>query len=198
MINAYPQFANFLANNQQWSFTWTYAGTNPTLLKHLLNLLLYFNKFWLTWGFTRLSKHVTIFITKCHIFWVNLFYLFAGFVSSFLARAYKCKPTLSSLVIQQHTFYQLGWTQLYVNGWLYQLGLHHNTTTVPTLNGTLHITALPIAIARELYSICNPIYDRVMHLEPIDAKYNLDREVLAHITHYQQLKQAVPHASSKT
>ena len=68
---------------------------------------------------------------------------------------------------------------------------------VPTLNGTLHITTLLIGIARELYSTCNPIYDRVMHLEPINAKYNLAQEVLAHITVHQQLQTAITHAGSK-
>ena len=42
-----------------------------------------------------------------------------------------------------------------------------------TLNGTLHIAALLIGIMWELYSICNPIDDRVMHLEPINTEYNL-------------------------
>ena len=68
---------------------------------------------------------------------------------------------------------------------------------VPTLNGTLHIATLLIGIAGELNGTGNPIYDRFMHLEPIDTEYNLDQEVLAHITHYRQLQRAVPHASSK-
>ena len=68
---------------------------------------------------------------------------------------------------------------------------------LPTLNGTLHIAALLIGIAWELYSTCNPIYDRVMRLEPIDTEYNLAREVLAHITSYRQLQRAIPHAGSK-
>ena len=71
---------------------------------------------------------------------------------------------------------------------------------LPTLNGTLHITALLISIVWELYSICDPINDRVMHLEPINTKYNLAREVLAHIARYLQLQRAVstpvPNSSS--
>ena len=55
---------------------------------------------------------------------------------------------------------------------------------VSICNGTLHIITLLIGVARELYSRCNPTYDRVMHLELINAKYNLAQEVLAHITSY--------------
>ena len=36
-----------------------------------------------------------------------------------------------------------------------------------------------------------------MRLEPIDAEYNLAREVLAHITINRQLQTAVPHAGTK-
>ena len=68
---------------------------------------------------------------------------------------------------------------------------------LPTLRVTLHITALLIGVAWELYSTGDPINDRVMRLEPIGAEYNLAREVLAHITHYQQLQKAVPHAGPK-
>ena len=68
---------------------------------------------------------------------------------------------------------------------------------LPTLRGTLHITTLLIGIAWELYGTSDPIYDRVMHLEPIDAEYNLAREVLAHITINWQLQTAVLHAGTK-
>ena len=51
--------------------------------------------------------------------------------------------------------------------------MHYDTTVLPTLEGTVHITTLLIGIAWELYSTSNPIDDRVMRLEPIDAKYNL-------------------------
>ena len=67
----------------------------------------------------------------------------------------------------------------------------------PTLWGTLHITTLLIGIVWELYGTCNPINDRIMRLKPIDAEYNLAREVLAHITQYRQLQRAVLHAGSK-
>ena len=65
--------------------------------------------------------------------------------------------------------------------------MHHDTTTLPTPRITLNITALLIGVAWELYSTGNPINDRVMRLEPIDAEYNLAREVLAHITNNRQL-----------
>ena len=65
--------------------------------------------------------------------------------------------------------------------------MHHNTAMLPTLRGTLHITTLLIGIAWEPYGTCNPINYRVMRLEPIDAEYNLAREVLAHITVNPQL-----------
>ena len=68
---------------------------------------------------------------------------------------------------------------------------------LPTLRGLLHITTLLIGIAWELYGTCNPINDRVMRLEPIDAEYNLAREVLAHITVNRQLQTAIPHACTK-
>ena len=84
-----------------------------------------------------------------------------------------------------------------MNGRLYRCGLHHNTTMLPTLRGTLHITTLLIGIAWELYGTCHPMYDGAMLLEPIDAEYNLTREVLAHITGYWQLQRAVPHAGAK-
>ena len=65
--------------------------------------------------------------------------------------------------------------------------MHHNTNMLPTLKGALHITTLLIGVAWELYGTSNPINDRVMRLEPIDAEYNLAREVLAHITVNPQL-----------
>ena len=68
---------------------------------------------------------------------------------------------------------------------------------LPTPRITLYITTLLIGIAWELYSTCDPINDRVMQLEPIDAEYNLAREVLAHITINRQLQTAVPHAGTK-
>ena len=68
---------------------------------------------------------------------------------------------------------------------------------IPTPRITLHITALLIGITWELYGTSNPINDRVMRLEPIDAEYNLAREVLAHITVNRQLQTAVPHAGTK-
>ena len=68
---------------------------------------------------------------------------------------------------------------------------------LPTLNGTLHSTALLIGIARELYSTSDPIDGRVMHLEPVNVEYNLAGEDMAHITIYQQLQTAVPRTSSK-
>ena len=68
---------------------------------------------------------------------------------------------------------------------------------LPTPRITLYITTLLIGIAWELYSTCDPINDRVMRLEPIDAEYSLAREVLAHITNNRQLQGAVPHASTK-
>ena len=68
---------------------------------------------------------------------------------------------------------------------------------LPTLRGTLHITTLLIGIVWELYGTCNPINDRVMCLEPINAEYNLAREVLAHITVNRQLQRAIPHAGAK-
>ena len=75
--------------------------------------------------------------------------------------------------------------------------MHHNTTTLPTPRITLYITTLLIGITWELYGTCNPIDYRVMRLEPIDAKYNLAGEVLAHITVNWQLQGAVPHAGTK-
>ena len=75
--------------------------------------------------------------------------------------------------------------------------MHHDTTTLPTPKITLYITTLLIGVAWELYGTGDPINDRVMHLEPIDAKYNLAREVLAHITNNRQLQRAVSHASTK-
>ena len=75
--------------------------------------------------------------------------------------------------------------------------MHHGTTMLPTLTGTLYITALLISIAWEFYGTNDPINDRVMCLEPIDAEYNLAREVLAHITVNWQLQRAIPHASTK-
>ena len=68
---------------------------------------------------------------------------------------------------------------------------------LPTPRVTLHTTALLIGIVWELYGTCNPINDRVMRLEPIDAEYNLAQEVLAHITVNWQLQRAIPHAGSK-
>ena len=55
--------------------------------------------------------------------------------------------------------------------------MHHDTTTLPTPKITLYITTLLIGVAWELYGTCNPINDRVMRLDPIDAEYNLAREV---------------------
>ena len=68
---------------------------------------------------------------------------------------------------------------------------------LPTPKITLYITTLLIGVAWELYGTGDPINDRVMRLEPIDAEYNLAQEVLAHITRNQQLKTAVPHAGTK-
>ena len=68
---------------------------------------------------------------------------------------------------------------------------------LPTLKGTSHITALLIGVAWELYSTGDPINERVMRLEPIDAEYNLAREVLAHITNNRQLQTAISHAGTK-
>ena len=68
---------------------------------------------------------------------------------------------------------------------------------LPTPRITLYKTTLLIGVAWELYGTGNPIYDRVMRLEPVDAEYNLAREVLAHITNNQQLQTAVPHAGTK-
>ena len=143
------------------------------------------------------SKYVSIFITKHRIFWVNLLHIPAGFTSIFLAWLYKRKPTLSGLVIQQRAFYLLGSTQLHANGWLHRCGLHNNTTTVLTLNDPLHIPTLLIGIERELYDTGNPIYDRVVYIDPIKAMHNLAQDVLAHITCHWQLRRAVPYASSK-
>ena len=75
--------------------------------------------------------------------------------------------------------------------------MHHDTTTLPTPRITLYKTTLLIGVAWELYGTCDPIYDRVMRLEPIDAEYNLAREVLAYITINWQLQTAVPYASTK-
>ena len=75
--------------------------------------------------------------------------------------------------------------------------MHHDTTTLPTPRITLNIITLLIGVAWELYGTCDPIYDRVMRLEPIDAEYNLAREVLAHITINRQLQTAVSHAGTK-
>ena len=51
--------------------------------------------------------------------------------------------------------------------------MHHDTTTLPTPRIALYITTLLIGITWELYSTGDPINDRVMRLEPIDAEYNL-------------------------
>ena len=75
--------------------------------------------------------------------------------------------------------------------------MHHDKTKLPTPRITLHITALLIGIAWEPYGTSNPIDNRVMRLEPINAEYNLAREVLAHITVNWQLQTAVPHAGTK-
>ena len=75
--------------------------------------------------------------------------------------------------------------------------MHHDTTMLPTPRITLYITTLLIGIVWELYGTGDPINDRVMRLEPIDAEYNLAREVLAHITINRQLQTAVPHAGTK-
>ena len=68
---------------------------------------------------------------------------------------------------------------------------------LPTPRVTLYITALLIGIMWELYGTFNPIYDRVMRLEPIDAEYNLAGEALDHITVNQQLQTVVLHAGTK-
>ena len=68
---------------------------------------------------------------------------------------------------------------------------------LPTLRGTLHITALLIDIARELNGTSDQIDERVMHLKPINAEDNLAQEVLAHKTTYWQLQRAIPHGGSK-
>ena len=84
-----------------------------------------------------------------------------------------------------------------MNGRLHWCGMHHDTVMLTTLTATLHITTLLIGLVWELYGTCNPINDRVMRLDPIDAKYNLAQEVLAHITRNLQLQRAVPHAGFK-
>ena len=68
---------------------------------------------------------------------------------------------------------------------------------LPTLRGTLYITTLLIGATWELYDTRDPINDRVMRLEPINAEYNLAREVLAHITVNWQLQTAISHAGAK-
>ena len=145
VVGAYPQFASLLADEQQWSPIWAYARTNLTLLKHLWNLLLHFDKFRHTqpelllpgkWScvinqlngtvkcpqdrFTWFNKHIGIFITKHHILSFNVFHICTGFTSSFIAGAHKCQQILSGLVIQQHAFHQLTWTQLHAYNWLYR------------------------------------------------------------------------------
>ena len=75
--------------------------------------------------------------------------------------------------------------------------MHHDATMLRIPRITLYITTLLIGIAWELYSTCDPIDNRVMHLEPIDTEYNLAREVLAHISINRQLQTAVPHAGTK-
>ena len=51
--------------------------------------------------------------------------------------------------------------------------MHHDTTMLPTPRITIYITALLIGVMWELYGTGDPINDRVMRLEPIDAEYNL-------------------------
>ena len=133
IIDAHPQFSSFLVNKQQRCPIWAHAGTNPTLFQYWLNLLLNFSKFWLTQPelpspgrrscfvdqldcmvkrsgdrLARFCKHVGVFITKRRILRINILHILAGFTASFLTRAHKRKPNLSSLVVQQRALYQLG------------------------------------------------------------------------------------------